>query len=91
MLLMYILLNEKCYILWLNLHSLVSATVNNAAYLVNLGFKFHSLLILETSTSYSIHFFTQSLSSFRSTCPCHHNLFCCSVNMISSMTFNKFS
>ena len=38
---------------------------------------------LEPSTSYSIHFFTQSLSSFRSTCPC--NLFCCSINIISSI------
>ena len=27
------------------------------------------------STSYSIHFFTKSLSSFWSTCPYHHNLF----------------
>jgi len=33
---------------------------------------------LEPSTSYSIHFFTQSLSSFHSTCPYHCNLFCCS-------------
>ena len=41
---------------------------------------------LELSTSYSIHFFTQSLSSFRSTCPYHRNLFCCSVNIISSIT-----
>jgi len=39
---------------------------------------------LEPSTSYSIHFFTQSVSSFRSTCPCHHNLFCCSINIIFS-------
>ena len=31
-------------------------------------------------TSYTIHFFTQSLSSFRSTC----NLFCCSTEIISS-------
>ena len=40
---------------------------------------------LELSTSYSIHFFTQSLSSFRSTCPYHRNLFCCSINIISSI------
>ena len=38
---------------------------------------------LEPSTSYSIHFFTQSVSSFRSTCPYHRNLFCCSINIIS--------
>jgi len=40
---------------------------------------------LETSTSYSIHFFTQLVSSFRSTCPYHPNLFCCSINIISSL------
>jgi len=39
---------------------------------------------LEPSTSYSIHFFTQSVS-FHSTCPYHHNLFCCSINIISSI------
>ena len=38
---------------------------------------------LEPSTSYSIHLFIQSVSSFRSTCPYHHNLFCCSINIIS--------
>jgi len=37
------------------------------------------------SASYSIHFFTQSVSSFRSTCPYHQNLFCCSINIISSI------
>ena len=40
---------------------------------------------LEPSISYSIHFFTQSVSSFRSTCPYHHSLFCCSINIISSI------
>ena len=34
---------------------------------------------LAPSTSYSIHFFTQSLSSFHITCPYHRNLFCCSI------------
>jgi len=42
-------------------------------------------LSLEPSTSYSIHFFTQSMSSFRSTSPYHCNLFCCSINIISSI------
>ena len=37
------------------------------------------------STSYAIHFFTQSVSSFRSTCPYHRNLFCYSINVISSI------
>ena len=40
---------------------------------------------LEPSTSYSIHFFTQSVSSFRNTCPYHRNLFCCSIKIISSI------
>jgi len=39
---------------------------------------------LAHSTSYSIHFFTQSLSFFYSTCPCHRNLFCCSTEIMSS-------
>jgi len=40
---------------------------------------------LEPSTSYSIHFFTKSMSSYRSTCPYHRNLFCSSINTISSI------
>ena len=40
---------------------------------------------LEPSTSYFIHFFTQSVSSFRSTWPYHHNLFCRSIYIISSI------
>jgi len=38
---------------------------------------------LAASTSYSVHFFTQSLFSVRSTCPYHRNLFCCSTEIIS--------
>jgi len=54
---------------------------------------FHNLQVffglplgLAPSTSYSIHFFTQSLSSFRNTCPYHRNLFCCSIEIMSSNT-----
>jgi len=36
------------------------------------------------STSYSIHFFTQSLSSFRNTYPYHRILFRCSTEIMSS-------
>jgi len=39
---------------------------------------------LEPSTSYSIHLFNQSLSSFRNTCPYHCNLFCCTTEIMSS-------
>jgi len=42
-------------------------------------------LDLEPSTSYSIHFFTQPVSSFRNTCPYHRDLICCSINIISSI------
>ena len=36
-------------------------------------------------TSYSMHFFTQSLS-FHSTCPYHRSQFCCNTNAMSSIT-----
>jgi len=39
---------------------------------------------LEPSTSCSIHFFTQSLSSLHNKCPYHRNLFCCSAEITSS-------
>ena len=42
-------------------------------------------LCLGPSTSYTIHFFTQSSSSFRSTCPYQRNLFCCNTNAMSSI------
>jgi len=35
-------------------------------------------------TSYSIHFFTQSLYTFRNTCPYHRNLFRCRTEIMSS-------
>ena len=38
---------------------------------------------LEHSTSYSIHFFSQLLSSFRNTCPYYRNLFCCGTEIMS--------
>jgi len=39
---------------------------------------------LAPSTSYSIHTFTKSLSSFRNTCPYYRNLFWCSTEIMSS-------
>ena len=38
---------------------------------------------LGPSTSYSMHFFTQSSSSFRSTCPYQRSLFWCNINAMS--------
>ena len=40
---------------------------------------------LGPSTSYSIHFFTQTSSSFRTTCPYQRSLFCCNTNAMSSI------
>jgi len=40
---------------------------------------------LEHSTSYSVYFLTQSVSSFHNICPYHRSLFCCSINIISSI------
>ena len=45
---------------------------------------FGLLLGLEPSTSCSIHFFTQSSSSFRNTWPYQRSLFCCNTNAMSS-------
>jgi len=33
---------------------------------------------------FTLHIFTQSLSSFRNTCPYHRNLFCCRTDIMSS-------
>jgi len=40
---------------------------------------------LGPSTSYSIHFFIQSSSSFRRRCPYQCSLFCCNTNVMSSI------
>ena len=40
---------------------------------------------LGPSTSYFMHFFTQSSSSIRSTCPYRRSLFCCNTNAMSSI------
>jgi len=61
-----------------NLHALQSFST------ISLQVFFGLPLGLTPSTSYSIHFFTQSLSSFHSTCPYHCNLSCCSTEIMSS-------
>ena len=55
-------------------------------YSVQVFFGLH--LGLAPCTSYSILFFTQSLSSFRSTCSYHPNLFFCSTEIMSTNTKN---
>ena len=34
-----------------------------------------------------MHFFTQSSSSFRNTCPYHHSLFCCNTSWTTKLKF----
>jgi len=52
-----------------NLHTWQSFSTTSVQVLFGLAH------VLEPLTSYSIHFFTQSLSSFRNTCPYHCKLF----------------
>jgi len=62
----------------------VQLTCSTVFSTISLQVFFGLSLGLAPSTSYSIHFFTQSSSYFRSTCPYNHNLFCCSTEIISS-------
>jgi len=54
---------------------------------ISLQVLFRLPLGLAHSTSYSTHFFTQSLSSFRNKCRYHRNMFCFSAN-ITNMSSN---
>jgi len=66
-------------------HPLCSIYVPDSLFsTISLQVFFGQPLGLAPSTLYSIHFFTQSLSSFHSTCPYHCNLFCCSTKIMSS-------
>ena len=67
------------------LQSIKSSTFKFRAWQSFCTTSLHVLFGLESSTSYPTHFFTQSVSSFHSTCPYHRNLFCCSINIISSI------
>jgi len=71
----------------IRIHSILPAQITC------LAISLHNLCpcpLWSTSWSGALHlifhrFFTQSLSSFRNTCPYHRNLFCCSINIISSI------
>jgi len=70
------------------LRSMASSLFNLCAWqsfsTISLQVLFGLPLGLAPSTSYSIHFFTQSLSSFCSTYSYHRNLFCYSTEIMSS-------
>ena len=68
------------HLLWYMASSMFSPRTKRISVQVFFGLP----LGLATSTSYSILFFTQSLSSFRNTCPYHRNLFHCSTEIMSS-------
>jgi len=66
-------------------HSPCSIYMPDSLFPQSLSHVFFGLSLgLAPSTLYSIYFSTQSLSSFWSTCPYHHNLFCCSTEIMSS-------
>jgi len=72
------------HLLWSMVYSLFNPHALQSFSTISLQVFFGLPLGLAPSTSYSIHFFTQYLSSFRSTCPYHRNLFCCSTRIMSS-------
>ena len=60
-----------------NLHAWVSVSTTSLLVFFDLS------LGLGPSASYSMHFFTQSSSSFRNTCPYYHSPFCCNTSVTS--------
>jgi len=71
--------------------SLFNLRASQSSSTISLHVFFGIPLDLVPSTSYSIHFFTQSLSSFRRTCPYHRNLFCCSTEIMSHNRSEKLA
>jgi len=72
------------HLLWSMASSLFNLRAWQSFSTISLQLFFGLPLGLAHSTSYSIHFFTQSLSSFRSICPYYCNLFWCRTEIISS-------
>jgi len=72
------------HLLWSLAFSLVNLRAWQSFCTTSVQVLFGLPLGLAPFTSYSIHFFTQSLSSFRNTCPYHRNLFCHNTEIMSS-------
>ena len=72
------------YLLWSMASSLFNLYAWQSFCTISFQVFFGIPLGLAPSTSYSIHFSTQSLSSFRSTSLYHCNLFCCSTEIMAS-------
>jgi len=71
--------------------SLFSLRARQSSLTTSLRVLFGLSLGLGPSTSYSMHFFTQSSSSFHSTCSYQRSLFCCNTNAISSIPILSLS
>jgi len=71
------------HLIWSMVSSLFNPCIWQSFSTICLQVFFGLFLGLTPSTSYSIHFFTQSLSSFHNTCPYHRNLFCCSTEIVT--------
>ena len=71
--------------IYIKLNRLVFLRAWQSSHTTSLQVLFGLPLRLGPSTSYSIHFFTQSSSSFRRTCPYQSSLFCCNTNAMSSI------
>ena len=72
------------HVLWSMAYFLFNLCTCQSFFTISLQVFFGLLLGLSPSTSYCTHFFIQSLSSFCSTHPHHCNLFCCSIEIMSS-------
>ena len=66
-------------------YSLFSLRAWQSSLTTSLKVLFGLPLGLGPSTSYSVHFFTESSSSFRKTCQYHSSLFCCAIKAMSSI------
>ena len=73
------------HLLWSIASSMFSLHAWQSSLTTSLQVLFGLPLGLGPSTSYSMHFFTHSSSSFRSTWPYHHSLFCCNTNAMLSI------
>ena len=71
------------HLLWSTASSLFSLRAWQSFSTISLQVLFGLPLGLGHFTLYSMHFFTQSSSSLRSTCPYHCSLFCCNTNAMS--------
>jgi len=72
------------HLLWSIASSVFSLRAWQSFLTTSLQILFGLSLGLGPFSSYFMHFFTQSSSAFRSTCPYHRSLFCCNTNAMSS-------